>query len=70
MGKAFVTEDRKKEARDLPQPTQPLSNYGEELQIIMDMGSSEYHSLTALHISDGTIRGIMEELYKYANTLA
>ena len=72
MDKAFVPEDRKKEARDLPQPTQPLSNYGEELQIIMDMGSSEYHALTSICISDDTIRGFISvlEFYKDANTPA
>ena len=36
----------------------------------MEMGSYEYHTLTALHISDGTIRDIVSvaEFYKDANT--
>ena len=70
MDKAFVLEDRKKEARALPRPTQPLSDSGEELQILVDMGSSEDHALTALRISYGTIRGMIsvEEFYKDDNT--
>ena len=52
----------------MPQPNQPQYDYGEELQIIIDMGSSEYHALAALCIFDGTTRGMISvaELYKDA----
>ena len=38
----------------------------------MDMGSSEYHALTSICISDDTIRGFISvlEFYKDANTPA
>ena len=56
----------------MTRPTQPKYDSIEELNILMDLGYSEYHALTDLRISDGIIRGIIsvEELYKDANTPA
>ena len=56
MGKYFLLEDQKREARDSPRLTQPRYDSKEEIQIIVDMGSSEDHALTSLPLSDGTIR--------------
>ena len=70
MDKDFVPADRKIQVRALPKTTQTQSDSGEELQILVDMGSSEDHALTALRISYGTIRGMVsvEEFYKDDNT--
>ena len=59
MNKDFPPEDRKREAKYFPRPTYPRSDSGEELQIFMDMGSSEDYTLTALRISYGTTRGMI-----------
>ena len=57
MGKYFLLEDQKREARDSPRLTQPRYDSKEEIQIIVDMGSSEDHALAAFRLSDGTIKG-------------
>ena len=72
MDKVFFPAGSKREAGYSPLMNQPLCDSGEELNIILDMGCSEDHALTALRISDGTIRGTISvtELYKDTNALA
>ena len=57
MEKDFVPEYRKINAIDYPQPTHPQSEYREEINNLVDMGSSEDHALTAVRLSDRTIIG-------------